>query len=395
VAVIQFTFLTHKYLLLHIIKDEIMKKSIFIFVLLSSFILYSCEKTDLEKEVVKKDPSLKAENYLKASNKTVSVVSWGHNRLDAFGVGADNAIWHNAWNGQAWSGWVSLGGAFTSHPVAVSRGSNRLDVFALGADNAVWHKTWNGQAWVGWESLGGIFTSPPAAVVWGSNRLDVVGRGLNNAYWRKTWNGQAWSTNWEGFTGVFTSPPALVSQGENQYSIFGIGADNALYYNFYSTFGTEPPITSSSFFPLGGILTSPLAVVYLPNTTHLKIFSRGADNAIWQRSNLGRTHSSWVGWESLGGVLTSPPVAVAKDPNQFFVFALGADNAVWHKAYTGQAWSNWQSLGGIFTGPPAVVSWGPGRLDVFGVGLDNALWHNAWNGQAWSGWVSLGGVFID
>jgi hypothetical protein len=40
-------------------------------------------------------------------------VAWGPNRLDVFGLGTDNQMFHKAWNGSAWSGWEGLGGVFT------------------------------------------------------------------------------------------------------------------------------------------------------------------------------------------------------------------------------------------------------------------------------------------
>ena len=42
-------------------------------------------------------------------------------------------------------------------------GVNRLDIFGLGTDNHMYHKAWN-NAWfpslTGWEDLGGVFTRP-------------------------------------------------------------------------------------------------------------------------------------------------------------------------------------------------------------------------------------------
>lgn len=54
---------------------------------------------------------------------------------------------------------------------AVSWSANRLDIFGLGTNNEMFHKYWNGSAWgpspTGWEALGGIFNSAPEAVSWG------------------------------------------------------------------------------------------------------------------------------------------------------------------------------------------------------------------------------------
>ena len=74
------------------------------------------------------------------------------------------------------------------------------------------------------------------------------------------------------------------------------------------------------------------------------------------------------------------------------VFAVGTDHAVWHRSWQGAGWSGWQSLGGLVDSPPEVVAWGPGRIDLFAVGTDHAMWHRWWSGGSWGGWESLGGV---
>ncbi len=139
---------------------------------------------------------------------------------------------------------------------------------------------------------------------------------------------------------------------------------------------------------LGGVLESPPnAVAWGPN--RLDVFVVGTDSALWHRWWDG---SNWGGWQSLGGILTSPPVAVAWGPNRLDVFALGTDHALWHRWWDGSNWGGWQSLGGILTSPPVAVAWGPNRLDVFALGTDHALWHRWWDGSNWGGWQSLGGV---
>ncbi|GAA0916559.1 hypothetical protein [Streptomyces thermoalcalitolerans] len=46
----------------------------------------------------------------------ISVVSWGEDRLDVFGIGTDSQMHHRHWDGSKWQpeqGWKSLGGTFT------------------------------------------------------------------------------------------------------------------------------------------------------------------------------------------------------------------------------------------------------------------------------------------
>jgi len=175
---------------------------------------------------------------------SVAAVSWGPNRLDIFGLGTDNSMYHKWWDGSAWgpsqTGWEALGGTFVSPPAVVSWGLNRLDIFGLGTDSSMYHKSWDGSAWgpsqTGWEALGGTFNSPPAAVSWGNNRLDIFGLGTDNSMYHKSWDGSAWGpsqTDWEALGGTFNSPPAAVSWGLNRLDIFGLGTDNSMYHKWW------------------------------------------------------------------------------------------------------------------------------------------------------------------
>ena len=139
---------------------------------------------------------------------------------------------------------------------------------------------------------------------------------------------------------------------------------------------------------LGGVLESPPRVVaWAPN--RLDIFVVGTDSALWHRWWDG---SAWGGWESLGGVLTTPPEVVSWGTNRLDVFALGTDHALWHRWWDGSSWGGWESLGGVLTSSVSAVSWAPNRLDIFGLGVDHALWHRWWDGSSWGGWESLGGT---
>jgi hypothetical protein len=139
---------------------------------------------------------------------------------------------------------------------------------------------------------------------------------------------------------------------------------------------------------LGGIIVSPpQAVSWGPN--RLDIFALGTDQAVWHRWWDG---ANWGGWESLGGILTSPPSVVSWGPNRLDIFALGTDHAMWHKWWDGSSWGGWESLGGILTSPLSAVSWAANRLDIFGLGQDHGMWHKWWDGSSWGGWESLGGI---
>ena len=139
---------------------------------------------------------------------------------------------------------------------------------------------------------------------------------------------------------------------------------------------------------LGGILTSAPAVAsWQPN--RLDVFVRGTDQSLYHKWWDG---SRWSDWESLGGTLTSAPAVSSWQPNRLDVFSRGSGQTLYHKWWDGRGWNGWESLGGTLTSSPAAVSWGPNRIDVFARGQNQNLIHKWWDGFNWSNWESLGGT---
>jgi hypothetical protein len=290
-----------------------------------------------------------------------AAVSFSLNRLDVFAVGNNARMFHNAWNGMAWTDWDDLGGGpFRFAPAAVARGHQGLDVFALNLDGKIYHnhRGFDGSGWSGWEApgggappSGGVFNNPPAVVSWGPDRLDVFALGTVSAPTQpgKTVNemfhlaldGNVWLP-WAARGGVFNSPPAVASWGPNRLDVFALSNNEMLRQSW----------NGSAFLPSG------------------------------------------TDWEDRGAAFNSTPAVTSWGPNRLDVFGVsGADNEMFHQLWDGIAWSAWSSLGGKFTSAPAVVSWGVNRLDVFGLGTDDEMHHSAFDNNRWTGWDALGGVF--
>jgi hypothetical protein len=119
---------------------------------------------------------------------------------------------------------------------------------------------------------------------------------------------------------------------------------------------------------------------------------RGSDGALWTRSWGG---SSWTGWSSLGGSLSSGPSISARPDGVYDVVVRGLDGAAYHKAFTpAGGWTEWTPLGGGFLSALAVsYRQGTGQIDVVGVGTDNQLYLKSFESTGWSAWGSLGGGF--
>jgi N-acetylmuramoyl-L-alanine amidase len=103
--------------------------------------------------------------------------------VDVFARGTDGAAWWTRFAG-SWSGFAPLGGQLVDQPGVSSWAAGRLDLFARGTDNRLYHQWYNGRAWSGWQPAeAGILTSAPAAVSWGFGHIDVFVRGSDDGIW--------------------------------------------------------------------------------------------------------------------------------------------------------------------------------------------------------------------
>ncbi|MFF2276182.1 M43 family zinc metalloprotease [Agromyces sp. NPDC058126] len=342
------------------------------------------------------------------------VVSWSSDRIDAFVIGTDRAMYHK-WFDSA-SGWGPsitdyeyMGGICMSAAEVATWGADRLDAFVLGTDRAMYHKWWDGSSWgpsvTDWEYMGGTCLTRPRLATWGPNRLDAFVLGTDRALYHKWWDGAAWGpavTDYEYMGGVCLTRPEVVAWGPNRLDVFVIGTDSALYHKWFDgVTGWGPSVTDYEY--MGGVCTSPpTAVAWGPN--RLDVFVIGTDSALYHKWWDG---SSWgpsvTDWEYMGGICTSAPAVVSWGPNRLDVFVIGTDSALYHKWWDGSSWgpsvTDWEYMGGTCVKGPDVTSWGPDRLDVFVTGTDGALYHKWWDGAAWgpsvTGYEYMGGVIGD
>ncbi|TDO47371.1 repeat uncharacterized protein DUF346 [Kribbella sp. VKM Ac-2527] len=332
------------------------------------------------------------------------VVSWDANRLDAFVLGTDRAMYHKWWNGSAWgpsvSGYEYMGGVCMSAPEVAAWGPNRLDAFVLATDRGLYHKWYDGSGWgpsvTGYESLGGICMSPPRITTWGEDRLDVFVLGTDRAIYHKWYDSGAWGPSvagYENLGGICMSPPEVVAWGPDRLDVFVLGPDNAVWHKWYDGSGW------SGFESLGGVCASPPRVVAW-GENRLDLFVIGTDSALYHKWWDG---SSWSGYEYMGGPCASAPTAVSWGENRLDVFVLGTDSALYHKWYDGSGWgpslTGYEYMGGICVDEPRITAWDENRLDVFVVSTDGGLYHKWWDGSAWgpslTGYEALGGVISE
>jgi hypothetical protein len=274
-----------------------------------------------------------------------AVCSWGPTRLDVFGRGEDNALWHRWLTGREWSDWESLGGTLTAPPAAVSWGEGRIDVFVRGTDLALWHKWFTDGEWSDWESLGGLLNFGPAVSSWGPRRLDVFARGTDNTIFQRTFdNGwHDWTSIAELETTVGLPGIAAVSSARGKIDLFTWGAthvnNEGVSINFlqHKSFrGVWKPTQTLGL--TGGAQAS--------LNTSLTVASWMTDRLDWFVRTDERTLEHTAGVTDADGrlgtrpstpielvnLLTSGPAAVARPGggNWIDLISRGQDNTLWH-----------------------------------------------------------------
>jgi hypothetical protein len=305
--------------------------------------------------------------------------------------------------------WNNIGGAHANANLAVvSRASDSIDVFVVQdvpGPFRVGRNWWNGSAWQGWEDLGsppaGLnLAYSPAAIARPGNQLDVFVVSLAFVLYGNHWEGSGWS-GWQtvgalipGAKGLSVVCPLVASN----VALFVRGGDGAVYCKFLADSDSASGIPWKN---LGGNATAgPLTAVSW-GLGRLGLFAaEGGNGPIFYKSydpQLGADGwlPSLTGWDSLGGVVTSPfnLKAVSPSPNRLDVFFSGEDeqgSGVFHKWGDGSQWGDeWEHLWGPGISHLQAVTWGADRIDLFcrgGSGGSNpkSVYHRSWDGAAWS-----------
>ena len=97
-----------------------------------------------------------------------SAISRGDGMIDIFARGENNHLYVRSYKNGIWTPWFSWGGILSGGPDATSWGGNRIDVFGRGADGALWHAWRDDNKPLGiqpaWENVGGKIIADPTAV---------------------------------------------------------------------------------------------------------------------------------------------------------------------------------------------------------------------------------------
>jgi hypothetical protein len=332
-------------------------------------------------------------------SSTLEIVAWGENEnnLFAFGVGADQALWYAQLNGfvdiggtaDLWSAWQSLGGVVMSRPSAVRSAATSVDVFAVGQNSELLNWQFRNGLWTSWpvqvvseptaplervispvtpqrywQSLGGDLTSPPHAILFGAldNTILVFARGVDSSLWSLEGVNSSWGP-WTSLGHNASSPPHAAAWRKETFAVFALGTDSAIWVMNGATWQSLG----------GGFSSAPYAVA---SGDFMHLFAVDTQGVL---KHIRWDGSSWGQWESLDGVLMSPPTANSfVTSERVWVYGLGTDFAIWRRVFDGTSWSGWSSLGGPFLSPPATVTRLPSGTptrELLTLGTDHSAWH--------------------
>ena len=291
---------------------------------------------------------------------------------------------------------VRLASAPLESIYAVAQGENRIDLFGRGRDDVLWHRVWDGR-WRVWRSLGtlpgtgvGSRPSDPVIVARSAGRLDLVVRGTDRVVWHRYYD-QGWS-DWLRVEGdlELEGNLAIALRGPDQIDVFALRiADLEVmqrHYNGTNWTAWEATGISSS--------RSPAAASWAADRLDLLLGRRAPDL-------FKPLHRWWngAGWqdEPLDNTLFGNPALVSWGANRLDVFQ-NFNGHLWQKTWDG-AWQPWVDLDAALPAGfpalkyvPSVCSRGPGRLDGFAIrssGLKTDVWLRRFEGGAWSDWQAL------
>ena len=198
------------------------------------------------------------------SDADPALTSWGVDRFDVVVKGLSNEIFHTFWAFGSWYGsWVDLGGWAASAPALTAWGPNRLDIVVDWGDlGSLRHKAWDGNAWTGWESLGGVpwsdllepLAARPTIASPQPGSLEVMVQGTDRGLYHNSFDGTTLWTAWNGWSQLAPcmkthGTPAIASDHNGNMDLALLDHDRASWHvrydwHFVGAGGSVPPACS-------------------------------------------------------------------------------------------------------------------------------------------------------
>jgi cytolysin (calcineurin-like family phosphatase) len=291
---------------------------------------------------------------------------------DAYAVGHDRKLYHNAWNsGTAkWQpDWDAICvDTVVGRPCVVSVADGTQDVFVVGTDGLLRHLFTDHQhGWVMDILDGGPLHPGVNAVVGPRGQINVFGWGLDGRLWHTQGSGGGWNPL-APQAEVILSAPSVSNLGfSEKMHMVALDANNKLIYQIYdANVGVW-----TGWLPVGEQFSSPPTVL-VSSTEQVDVFARGPNLDLRHRF---RHNSHWGGQSSsLGGRLASGAhVLMDYAAPRIEVLASDLDRSA-GRVYWAGGWGTVTGLGGLCTEPPIVAGHQNGDKYAFAPGHDGMIY---------------------
>lgn len=143
-----------------------------------------------------------------------------------------------------WTGWSSLGGAWSGKPAMVRQSDGTLSLFAAGDSGELYENRQfapNSANWGTWATRGGYWPGRrPIAGRDGSGRISIFLVGKTGELYSTTQlspSGGSW-TAWRSAGGAWPGTPSVVSDANGRLRVFAVGTSRQLYSAVQSSSGS-------------------------------------------------------------------------------------------------------------------------------------------------------------
>jgi lysozyme len=298
-----------------------------------------------------------------------AAAAWGPPALvpEIFSPTTAGAVGEVLYSGGSWDPLAAFGGAGYSQLTTAVGNDGAARVFALGADAAIWVNAWNGSsnAWSGWTSLGGKMSTGAGAITWGNGTIEIFAVDAAGLLWHRNTDGKAlggWSP-WAqlGGNANLVSRPVAVrwSDGKAGHAeVFARDASNHIAHSEYSyTSGWATPVAVSATTEIVGMPT----VLMNPASSSIagpELFARNSAGQVLHATRSGAGYSAFT---QLGDQLSaSDPLAWIRGDKTAELFAVdAAGKLVRTRRSAGGTWGSWSAIASSFdpcSGAPIITA---------------------------------------
>lgn len=168
----------------------------------------------------------------------------------------------------------------------------------------------HGLVWSDWVWLkGNLASAPKVSSISTAEGLTVLtARGMDKSFYMKKQTNEGEGVDWgqwDNVGGLWASGPTVLSPYGETIELFGLGLDLSVWHKVFTS-NSDGEFFWSAPECLQGRFSSSVSVVK-DTSGLLSIFTRGFDQALWQKKQFPDSNNvaTWGNWTSLGGSISA------------------------------------------------------------------------------------------